>query len=222
MPSGKAYGYTGRQNMLPGQMDQVAQAADAKLKNMVKTEVLEQLAGDVSAVTGPKGDKGDPGAKGDKGNTGESGVKGDTGPAGPRGQTGLQGIPGDTGSQGVKGDKGDTGERGLTGEPGGSGPRGQQGERGEQGIQGVKGNTGDTGSQGLQGVKGDTGSYGSGRTVLGRDAGREERRRVHRVGPGDRRDHGDRFHVEQEPRADGLQRDLLPGQRAAGQTVFRG
>lgn len=86
------------------------------------------------AVSGPKGERGDPGP------VGPSGEKGDPGPVGPSGQPGTQGPVGDTGergsdgqngSEGPQGPKGDPGEQGPKGDPGPSGPEGPQGPGGE-------------------------------------------------------------------------------------------
>lgn len=105
----------------------------------------------ISAVPGPKGDKGDTGAAGEQG------------PKGDKGDTGA------TGEQGPKGDKGDTG---ATGEQGPKGDKGEPGAAGEQGSKGDKGDTGDKGAQGDKGDAGEKGETAYSNTILPVNGGR--------------------------------------------------
>ena len=79
------------------------------------------------AVTGEKGEQGDPGPKGDPG---DAGPKGDQGDPGPKGDPGDAGPKGDQGDQGDVGPKGDQGDEGPKGDQGDIGPKGDQGDPG--------------------------------------------------------------------------------------------
>ena len=88
----------------PSQIQQLAEAVDAKLSTIASTP----------GPRGPKGDKGDPGPQGPQGIQGPPGTGGGGGGGtpGPQGPQGIQGPPG------PKGDKGDPGPQGETGSPG--------------------------------------------------------------------------------------------------------
>lgn len=149
------------------------------LSDIVTKADLEQI----KAITGPKGDKGEPGPKGNDGVSGQQGpqgIQGERGPAGPpgpqgiqgeRGIDGLQGPPGENGQPGPKGDRGETGpagERGpigptgLQGPPGPIGPKGNDGVPGPAGPPGENGQPGPAGAQGIQGPPGPKGDPGVG------------------------------------------------------------
>ena len=85
------------------------------LSDIVTKADLEQI----KAITGPKGDKGEPG------------------PEGPIGPTGLQGPPGPIGPKGNDGVPGPAGPRGENGQPGPAGAQGIQGPPGPKGDPGV-------------------------------------------------------------------------------------
>lgn len=146
------------------------------LSDIVTKADLEQI----KAITGPKGDKGEPGPmgpqglpgpKGNDGVSGQQGPQGERGPAGPPGPQGIQGERGIDGQPGPKGDRGETGpagERGpigptgLQGPPGPIGPKGNDGIPGPAGPRGENGLPGPSGAQGIQGPPGPKGDPGVG------------------------------------------------------------
>jgi microcystin-dependent protein len=67
------------------------------------------------------------GVAGPQGEAGPQGPKGDPGDTGPAGADGPQGPPGNDGAQGPKGDAGDQGPQGIPGPQGDPGPAGQDG-----------------------------------------------------------------------------------------------
>ena len=139
------------------------------LSDIVTKADLEQI----KAITGPKGDKGEPGPegpmgppgprgergldgqpgpKGENGQPGPKGDRGETGPAGERGPigpTGLQGPPGPIGPKGNDGVPGPIGPKGNDGVPGPAGPRGENGQPGPAGAQGIQGPPGPKGDPGV-------------------------------------------------------------------------
>ena len=117
------------------------------LSDIVTKADLEQI----KAITGPKGDKGEPGPEGPMGPQGLPGPKGNDGASG---QQGPQGIQGERGPQGIQG------ERGIDGQPGPKGENGQPGPKGENGQPGPKGDRGETGPAGERGPIGPTGLQG--------------------------------------------------------------
>ena len=156
------------------------------LSDIVTKADLEQI----KAITGPKGDPGEPGPmgppgpKGDKGEPGpkgSDGVSGQPGPKGENGRDGLQGPPGpkgENGRDGLQGPPGPKGEDGigvaqvlsLTGNTlslsNGGGtvtlPAGSelQGPPGPKGEQGIQGPPGPKGEDGQPGPKGENGKDG--------------------------------------------------------------
>jgi hypothetical protein len=76
----------------------------------------------VSTVTGPRGEKGEPGAKGDQGIPGAAGPAGLPGAIGPAGVAGAPGLAGSNGSNGSNGAAGAQGPAGAKGETGTTGP----------------------------------------------------------------------------------------------------
>ncbi|WP_420973765.1 exosporium glycoprotein BclB-related protein [Bacillus thuringiensis] len=129
-------------------------------------QLLVQLIGVTSGVTGPTGGTGLTGVTGPTGGTGLTGVTGPTGGTGltgvtgPTGGTGLTGVTGPTGGTGLTGVTGPTGGTGLTGVTGPTGGTGLTGVTGPTGGTGLTGVTGPTGGTGLTGVTGPTGGTG--------------------------------------------------------------
>ena len=126
------------------------------LSDIVTKADLEQI----KAITGPKGDKGEPGPEGPMGPQGLPGPKGNDGVSG---QQGPQGIQGERGPAGPPGPQGSQGERGIDGQPGPKGENGRdglQGPPGENGQPGPKGDRGETGPSGERGPIGPTGLQG--------------------------------------------------------------
>ena len=123
------------------------------LSDIVTKADLEQI----KAITGPKGDKGEPGPEGPMGPQGLPGPKGNDGASG---QQGPQGIQGERGPQGIQGERGIDGQPGPKGENGQPGPKGDRGETGPAGERGPIGPTGLQGPPGPIGLKGNEGLAG--------------------------------------------------------------
>ena len=129
------------------------------LSDIVTKADLEQI----KAITGPKGDKGEPGPEGPmgpKGETGERGADGQPGPIGPQGIQGERGPKGETGLQGERGPAGPPGPQGIQGERGADGQPGPKGENGRDGLQGPPGENGQPGPKGDRGETGPAGERG--------------------------------------------------------------
>lgn len=109
-------------------------------KKVTANTVASYVAGRIGAISGAKGDKGEPGTagtnglKGDKGDAGVAGTKGDKGEAGLNGAAAAKG---DKGEVGAKGDIGAKGDKGIQGVPGADGLPGLEGPQGDTGAQGV-------------------------------------------------------------------------------------
>ena len=129
------------------------------LSDIVTKADLEQI----KAITGPKGDKGEPGPKGENGERGADGQPGPMGPQGlpgPKGNDGVPGPPGPKGENGERGPAGPPGPQGIQGERGIDGQPGPKGENGRDGLQGPPGENGQPGPQGIQGETGPAGERG--------------------------------------------------------------
>lgn len=124
--------------------------------------------GQLNAVKGSTGAKGEQGGQGDKGDTGEKGTTGGTGSKGEKGDDGLAGTAGDKGDKGELGFKGEPGIKGnkggigVKGETGSDGAKGIDGSKGDAGAKGEDGTKGEDGAKGDDGVKGDDGTKGEG------------------------------------------------------------
>ena len=126
------------------------------LSDIVTKADLEQI----KAITGPKGDKGEPGPEGPMGPKGENGERGLDGQPGPKGNDGVSGPPGPQGIQGERGPAGPPGPQGIQGERGLDGQPGPKGENGRDGLQGPPGENGQPGPKGEPGETGPAGERG--------------------------------------------------------------
>ena len=126
------------------------------LSDIVTKADLEQI----KAITGPKGDKGEPGPKGENGERGADGQPGPMGPQGLPGPKGNDGVPGQPGIQGIQGERGPAGPPGPQGIQGERGIDGQPGPKGENGRDGLQGPPGENGQPGPKGDRGETGPAG--------------------------------------------------------------
>ena len=126
------------------------------LSDIVTKADLEQI----KAITGPKGDKGEPGPKGENGERGADGQPGPMGPQGLPGPKGNDGVPGQPGPQGIQGERGPAGPPGPQGIQGERGIDGQPGPKGENGRDGLQGPPGENGQPGPKGDRGETGPAG--------------------------------------------------------------
>lgn len=134
---------------------------------------LEELQGDIDAIslvtgytgytgfTGPIGPTGYTGATGYTGPTGYTGYTGNVGGAGATGYTGFTGATGYTGDAGSAGAAGATGYTGYTGYTGFTGDAGAAASTGATGYTGFTGATGYTGAAGATGYTGYTGYTGT-------------------------------------------------------------
>jgi len=129
----------------------------------LEADVVREMVGIITGITGPTGSRGFTGPTGINGQIGPTGLQGQAGSStntGSTGPTGRTGSIGPTGPQGVAGSSTNTGSTGPTGISGVIGPTGSQGQAGNSTNTGSTGPTGISGQNGLTGPTGQIGPTG--------------------------------------------------------------
>ena len=163
----------------------------------------EWVEGGGTGLQGPEGPAGPQGEQGPQGIQGVAGANGAAGAQGPQGDAGLDGADGAQGIQGIQGPAGadgTAGAQGIQGIQGIQGETGAAGADGAQGLQGVQGVQGEAGPAGADGANapieswpvgsvfiavvstspatllggGTWEAFGTGRVLVGIDAGQAE------------------------------------------------